>query len=249
VIPPPDRGSSADPTFSMNRRSTLIRVANDPSNIYLNPRHLVCSSDTQTTPLGSPAFDDAPGSDEGTTEPALQRLKKRHRKTEYQLRVLEEQFLLNPLPNKTVRDELGKKLGLTTRQVQIWFQNRRAKTRQQVVDETEFRRLSQPQSSPDTAPHSPEQASPPETLKRPGSQTKTQPKAKRFKRDDSLDAENVSPLGISNKKERKPGKPVALVLESRDYDLASCLSAQFLFEYKMDETGMEEEDWVNYLVC
>src|SRR5690606_32717988 len=41
------------------------------------------------------------------------------------------QFALNPLPDKAVRDRLGLQLGLTTRQVQIWFQNKRAKTKQE----------------------------------------------------------------------------------------------------------------------
>jgi hypothetical protein len=57
--------------------------------------------------------------------------RKRHRKTPNQIAILESQFAVNPLPDKSVRDRLGLQLGLTTRQVQIWFQNKRAKTKQE----------------------------------------------------------------------------------------------------------------------
>lgn len=52
---------------------------------------------------------------------------KRKRKTPEQLAVLEREFEANPMPNKEMRDQLSSHLGLTSRQVQIWFQNKRAK--------------------------------------------------------------------------------------------------------------------------
>jgi len=54
---------------------------------------------------------------------------KRKRKTPKQLAVLESEFAKNPMPNKDIRERLGLTLGLTSRQVQIWFQNRRAKVK------------------------------------------------------------------------------------------------------------------------
>jgi len=54
---------------------------------------------------------------------------KRKRKTPEQLSILEREFEANPMPNKDVRDHLSQHLGLTSRQVQIWFQNKRAKVK------------------------------------------------------------------------------------------------------------------------
>jgi hypothetical protein len=57
-------------------------------------------------------------------EPGSGRGRKRQRKSAEQVSVLETQFSINPLPDKALRDRLGVQLGLTTRQVQIWFQNK-----------------------------------------------------------------------------------------------------------------------------
>lgn len=46
-----------------------------------------------------------------------------------QLRVLEEAFGANPLPNLATRHALAEELGLTPRTVQVWFQNRRQKVK------------------------------------------------------------------------------------------------------------------------
>jgi len=43
--------------------------------------------------------------------------------------MLEKEFESNPMPNKDVREYLSQHLGLTSRQVQIWFQNKRAKVK------------------------------------------------------------------------------------------------------------------------
>ena len=52
---------------------------------------------------------------------AEQKRTKRKRKTPEQLAVLEREFEANPMPNKEVRDQLSARLGLTSRQVQIWL--------------------------------------------------------------------------------------------------------------------------------
>lgn len=46
-----------------------------------------------------------------------------------QLEVLQDTFSKNPLPDSSIRARIAKRLGVTERTVQIWFQNRRAKAR------------------------------------------------------------------------------------------------------------------------
>jgi len=55
--------------------------------------------------------------------------KKRKKKTAEQLSELEKEFSCNPLPSKDIREQLGDSLGLSAREVQVWFQNRRAKVK------------------------------------------------------------------------------------------------------------------------
>ncbi|KAI9007295.1 homeobox domain-containing protein, partial [Gaertneriomyces semiglobifer] len=53
--------------------------------------------------------------------------KKRLRTTSAQLMRLQEAFDRDPMPTPAVRAELADELGMTSRSVQVWFQNRRAK--------------------------------------------------------------------------------------------------------------------------
>lgn len=53
--------------------------------------------------------------------------KKRTRTSTEQLRILQKAFQTDPMPNSTARMTLSKKLGMSSRAVQVWFQNRRAK--------------------------------------------------------------------------------------------------------------------------
>jgi hypothetical protein len=53
--------------------------------------------------------------------------RRRHRTTPDQLRILEEVYTKDKLPNLEVRERLAQQLGMTARRVQIWFQNKRAK--------------------------------------------------------------------------------------------------------------------------
>ncbi|KAI8883697.1 hypothetical protein K501DRAFT_218943 [Backusella circina FSU 941] len=52
---------------------------------------------------------------------------KRKRITPYQLNVLMELFKKNDTPNYQLREATALKLSMTNREVQVWFQNRRAK--------------------------------------------------------------------------------------------------------------------------
>ncbi|BGP56147.1 hypothetical protein JCM8202_005915 [Rhodotorula sphaerocarpa] len=57
------------------------------------------------------------------------RIKQRRRTSPAQLRVLEHHFERTPKPDLTLRKRLGEHLDMTPREVQVWFQNRRAKVK------------------------------------------------------------------------------------------------------------------------
>ncbi|GAA5939207.1 hypothetical protein JCM1841_003176 [Sporobolomyces salmonicolor] len=57
------------------------------------------------------------------------RIKHRRRTSPPQLKVLEYHFDLNPKPDITLRKALSEQLDMTPREVQVWFQNRRAKVK------------------------------------------------------------------------------------------------------------------------
>lgn len=59
-----------------------------------------------------------------------QKNKKRQRATPQQLSVLRTEFLINSTPNAKTREEIGQRIDMTERSVQIWFQNKRAKAKQ-----------------------------------------------------------------------------------------------------------------------
>ncbi|PLW17377.1 hypothetical protein PCANC_14087 [Puccinia coronata f. sp. avenae] len=56
-------------------------------------------------------------------------IKHRRRTTPAQLNILETQFQLNSKPDVALRKQLADRLDMTPREVQVWFQNRRAKTK------------------------------------------------------------------------------------------------------------------------
>ncbi|KAL7420680.1 hypothetical protein Q5752_004631 [Cryptotrichosporon argae] len=58
-------------------------------------------------------------------------VKHRRRTTPEQLKVLEQWFEQNPRPDNATREHLAALLGITKRNVQVWFQNRRAKIKNQ----------------------------------------------------------------------------------------------------------------------
>lgn len=58
-----------------------------------------------------------------------QKNKKRQRATTHQLNILKSEFEINQTPNAKVREEIGRRIDMTERSVQIWFQNKRAKNK------------------------------------------------------------------------------------------------------------------------
>lgn len=59
--------------------------------------------------------------------------RQRHRTDDSQLKRLEEVYQYDSNPNHEMRAELAKESGMSTRQIQVWFQNRRAKTRRDAA--------------------------------------------------------------------------------------------------------------------
>ncbi|KAL1918863.1 uncharacterized protein VTP21DRAFT_2885 [Calcarisporiella thermophila] len=59
-------------------------------------------------------------------------IKHRRRTSKSQFRILERAFKENPKPSNATRRELACKLNMTPRNVQIWFQNRRAKAKKRA---------------------------------------------------------------------------------------------------------------------
>ncbi|TBU29511.1 Homeodomain-like protein, partial [Dichomitus squalens] len=57
-------------------------------------------------------------------------VKHRKRTTRAQLKVLEGVYKYDTKPNASLRKKLAAELDMTPRGVQVWFQNRRAKTKQ-----------------------------------------------------------------------------------------------------------------------
>jgi hypothetical protein len=66
-----------------------------------------------------------------------QKNRKRQRATNEQLEVLRKEFEENPTPDAAKRNEIGDRIDMTERSVQIWFQNKRAKVKQQAQKQKE----------------------------------------------------------------------------------------------------------------
>jgi len=67
------------------------------------------------------------------TSPESHPRKRRRRTNREELDILEDAFARNQLPDAAIRQELGERLGMNVRAVQIWFQNRRQTLRKKSV--------------------------------------------------------------------------------------------------------------------
>jgi len=88
--------------------------------------------------------------------------KKRQRTSPDQLAILEQIFQTDKMPNQQTRVQLAGQLGMSSRRVQIWFQNKRAKVKRSVSRHdgdcpSPFNALNQSSSSmsPPSSPSSP----------------------------------------------------------------------------------------------
>lgn len=59
--------------------------------------------------------------------------KKRRRTSPMELQILEEEFSRCPKPSKTLREDIARRVDMTEKAVQIWFQNRRQAVRKQEL--------------------------------------------------------------------------------------------------------------------
>ncbi|KAI4351788.1 hypothetical protein L6164_006105 [Bauhinia variegata] len=81
---------------------------------------------------GSDNFEGASGDDQEAGDDQQQRKKKYHRHTPHQIQELESFFKECPHPDEKQRMELSRKLGLESKQVKFWFQNRRTQMKTQL---------------------------------------------------------------------------------------------------------------------
>ncbi|ODO09624.1 hypothetical protein I350_01834 [Cryptococcus amylolentus CBS 6273] len=86
-------------------------------------------------PPPMPAVPGEEKSGDGESDAAT--VKHRRRTTPEQLKVLEFWFEINPKPDNQLREQLAAQLGMTKRNVQVWFQNRRAKVKGLAKKEAE----------------------------------------------------------------------------------------------------------------
>ncbi|KAG0231661.1 hypothetical protein BGW41_002126 [Actinomortierella wolfii] len=103
---------------------------NNHPSVMIPPKmtHLDMSQNSPSTdPSSSPS---SPTAGNAATTSSTTTTKKRTRASPEQLAILEDTFLTNQSPNSKVREILAKKVKMSERSIQIWFQNRRAKVKQ-----------------------------------------------------------------------------------------------------------------------
>ncbi|KAH9677954.1 homeobox-leucine zipper protein ANTHOCYANINLESS 2 [Citrus sinensis] len=81
---------------------------------------------------GSDNVEGASGDDQEANEDGPPRKKKYHRHTPHQIQELESFFKECPHPDEKQRSELSRRLGLESKQIKFWFQNRRTQMKTQM---------------------------------------------------------------------------------------------------------------------
>lgn len=135
--------SSVAPTSSSS--PTLSSPASTPTD---NKAYAFISHSLATFPLQEPSIDNAP----------LAR-RKRRRTSPHELNILNQEFALGTTPNKSRRIQIAKKVSMTEKAVQIWFQNKRQSIRKQLNLEKEITVLPPTSNYPPFQQHQPEQIS------------------------------------------------------------------------------------------
>ncbi|KAL1335880.1 hypothetical protein HN51_030325 [Arachis hypogaea] len=95
-------------------------------------------------------------SNEGQSKP------KRQMKTPFQLETLEKAYALETYPSETMRAELSQKLGLSDRQLQMWFCHRRLKDKKDLPPKKQKKAVPAPVPVPVPVPAPPVPDSPPD---------------------------------------------------------------------------------------
>ncbi|KAG0021764.1 hypothetical protein BGZ82_011211 [Podila clonocystis] len=75
-------------------------------------------------------------------------VKHRQKISKSQYKILEKSFINNPMPNGDTRQQLATQLSMTPRTIQVWFQNRRAKSKVSTANTDQSTKSDTP-SSPD----------------------------------------------------------------------------------------------------
>ncbi|XVE64183.1 hypothetical protein DITRI_Ditri07aG0081300 [Diplodiscus trichospermus] len=81
---------------------------------------------------GSDNFEGASGDDQDAADNGQPKRKKYHRHTPHQIQELESFFKECPHPDEKQRMELSRRLGLESKQIKFWFQNRRTQMKTQL---------------------------------------------------------------------------------------------------------------------
>eukprot|EP01132_Coremiostelium_polycephalum_P003841 gene3841-4785_t len=115
----PQLSSTIVPSLSENSSPVLASKLKDSSNLV--PFTL---GDSQSGILQSSGSTDFNGSSLSASQK-----KKRQRTSPEQLAILEQIFETDKMPSQQIRVRLANQLGMSSRRVQIWFQNKRAKVK------------------------------------------------------------------------------------------------------------------------
>lgn len=130
ILPQIPPGYEAPPRVPTPRKSTSSDAAGEPaSNSYSSQKAVRELRDHGDGDLATAMI--LMGI-QAKSDPAFPFRKKRQRSSPAQLNVLEEHFLINPMPSHISRVELALRLNMTPRRVQVWFQNKRAKVRRAI---------------------------------------------------------------------------------------------------------------------
>eukprot|EP00005_Dracoamoeba_jomungandri_P012989 CAMPEP_0174275520 /NCGR_PEP_ID=MMETSP0439-20130205/59870_1 /TAXON_ID=0 /ORGANISM="Stereomyxa ramosa, Strain Chinc5" /LENGTH=759 /DNA_ID=CAMNT_0015367631 /DNA_START=241 /DNA_END=2520 /DNA_ORIENTATION=+ len=124
------QGSEHDPNDNSTVR--LYTFSNETPNSFQDGKEShVGNGEEGREERGKKEGEAGLGSGEGGEGTAVKR-RKRTRITATQRRVLEEIFKLDPLPSSTTKKRLGVQLGIDYHKVQVWFQNKRARSKKKV---------------------------------------------------------------------------------------------------------------------
>lgn len=135
----PEKGKNDEslPTQSPQSTSTSSPGLPFDSNGPTPPPSGVASSKSTSSAPIEKMFETFHQSPTGEFKPTFYNpfeVKHRRRTSKSQFRVLERAFMTNPKPTADVRATLAAKLNMTTRSIQVWFQNRRAKLKNQLKE-------------------------------------------------------------------------------------------------------------------
>ncbi|KAL7936692.1 hypothetical protein V8C35DRAFT_238964 [Trichoderma chlorosporum] len=139
---PPARVTARDsaPLSHINSASTMAKSLSNPSERFGpdDQRAAVSRDDAEDALLDDEMAEDEADSLLQTTAErvAARRKMKRFRLTHQQTRFLTSEFAKQPHPDAAHRERLSREIpGLSPRQVQVWFQNRRAKIKRLNADD------------------------------------------------------------------------------------------------------------------